>query len=139
MYKIWRPPFCGGPVPMAPMAPIDEQALGGWWVGYWINLWLKMLWEFYYWLNSFFCLSCYKEHQYGKKYRKLKTLFCKQVLIKYGLKKPFTFHMQHVLDPSTYCFVGQFVAQLICQLVSRSGEIYKNFKIGFVNVDIVRP
>ena len=26
--KIWRPPFCGGPRPMAPMAPIEEKALG---------------------------------------------------------------------------------------------------------------
>ena len=25
--KIWRPPFCGGPWPMAPMAPIEEKAL----------------------------------------------------------------------------------------------------------------
>ena len=25
--KIWRPPFCGGPRPMAPMAPIEEKAL----------------------------------------------------------------------------------------------------------------
>ena len=24
MYKIWRPPICGGPVPMALMTPIDE-------------------------------------------------------------------------------------------------------------------
>ena len=27
MCKIWRPPFGGGPRPMAPMAPIDEKAL----------------------------------------------------------------------------------------------------------------
>ena len=25
--KIWRPQFCGGPRPMAPMAPIEEKAL----------------------------------------------------------------------------------------------------------------
>ena len=25
--KIWRPPFGGGPRPLAPMAPIDEKAL----------------------------------------------------------------------------------------------------------------
>ena len=24
IYEIWRPPFCGGPVPMAAMAPIHE-------------------------------------------------------------------------------------------------------------------
>ena len=27
MYKIWRPPFCGGPKPIAPMALIEEKAL----------------------------------------------------------------------------------------------------------------
>ena len=25
--KIWRPPFCGGPVAMAPMVPVDKLAL----------------------------------------------------------------------------------------------------------------
>ena len=27
MCKIWRPPFCGDPRFMAPMAPIEEKAL----------------------------------------------------------------------------------------------------------------
>ena len=27
MCEIWRPPFGGGPRPMAPMAPIDKKAL----------------------------------------------------------------------------------------------------------------
>ena len=27
VFKIWSPPFCGGPRPIAPMAPIDGKAL----------------------------------------------------------------------------------------------------------------